>query len=359
MDFGFQTSRTFVPYSPCSFGAFVGGSPSPPLSLCSEPILQNPMPDGQCRSPRVPLKNRKMQLLNKTVVGARRNRSNLPRTNSKIISAEHADMANFFQSVEQFSDLSDTPDGGIRNAQINSLYSYSNAPVQFPLTKTPTLHYPPVTKPVQCIQPEKSFKNVGQHTFCQLPNQPVHSQSTQKKSWENPTVWAQPSKMDEDRVAKVKKNKRAASKANSGKKPRRKTRENVRKKRLISTTKDVLKKAERKQSKKVQQKNKSLHKTELCTHFTLTSTCLFNEKCFFAHGIRELKKRVRVGNFKTQPCVDCPREKSRCMFGSRCNYCHPGEALRRTVGSAYYDVNYYKKLKIEFPNIDYPFGILV
>merc|ERR1719383_1667384 len=100
-------------------------------------------------------------------------------------------------------------------------------------------------------------------------------------------------------------------------------------KQLIRTTKDMKKDRKirdftvRKQRKKVQQKNKALHKTELCTHWTLTSTCKFKEKCYFAHGIDELKRRSRGGNYKTQPCVECPTQEGRCFFGSRCNYCHP------------------------------------
>jgi len=124
---------------------------------------------------------------------------------------------------------------------------------------------------------------------------------------------------------------------------------------LISSA--IQKAVTRKRRKKIQRKNKSLDKTELCTFWTLTSTCAFEGKCYFAHGVEELRKRIRVCNFKTQPCVDCPREKTKCMFGSRCNYCHPGEAMRRTGGSTYYDVDYYKDLRKEFPNNEYPYGI--
>jgi len=138
------------------------------------------------------------------------------------------------------------------------------------------------------------------------------------------------------------------------------------KKYLIKTAEDVKKEVIRKrksllrkQRKKVQKNNKSLHKTELCTHWTLTSTCSFKEKCYFAHGIDELKKRSRGGNYKTQPCVECPIQEGRCLFGSRCTYCHPGEAIRRVVGSSYYDKDYFYGLKKEFSDIDYPFGIFV
>jgi len=135
-------------------------------------------------------------------------------------------------------------------------------------------------------------------------------------------------------------------------------------KQLIKTTKDIKDRKKRdftvrKQRKKVQQKNKSLHKTELCTHWTLTSACKFKGKCYFAHGLKELRKRTRVRNYKIQPCVDCPTEGGRCMFGTRCNYCHPGEAIRRAIGSSYFDIDYYNRLKRDFPNNEFPFGIFI
>jgi len=134
---------------------------------------------------------------------------------------------------------------------------------------------------------------------------------------------------------------------------------NRKKKNLITNSNNIKRKEPQQQRKKVKKKNKSLHKTELCAHWTSTSSCKFEGKCYFAHGIEELRKRVRMANFKTYPCVDCPLERSRCMFGLRCNYCHPGEALRRVVDSSYFDVDYYENLKKKFPNNDYPFGIVI
>jgi len=76
----------------------------------------------------------------------------------------------------------------------------------------------------------------------------------------------------------------------------------ITKKKRIQTAEDVKnqvvrlrKSLARKQRKKIKKKNKSLHKTELCIHWTLTSVCSFKRKCYFAHGIDELKKRVRCG----------------------------------------------------------------
>jgi len=112
----------------------------------------------------------------------------------------------------------------------------------------------------------------------------------------------------------------------------------------------------------IKRKNKLLHKTELCTHWALTSTCRFKDRCFFAHGIDELKNRIRPTNYKTRLCADCApkdRRDGRCTYGSRCNYCHPGEAIRRNIGSAYFDRDYYKDLMNNFKDNEYPFGIFI
>jgi len=109
--------------------------------------------------------------------------------------------------------------------------------------------------------------------------------------------------------------------------------------------------------KKLHQKNKSLHKTELCTHWTLTSTCTFRGKCYFAHGLDELISRVRQGNFKTRPCVEYAVAGKRCRYGLRCHYCHPGEAVRCAVDEPYIDSDYNTALKKKYGDNKYPYGI--
>jgi len=52
-------------------------------------------------------------------------------------------------------------------------------------------------------------------------------------------------------------------------------------------------------------KKNAIRKTDLWTYWMLTSTCKYKSKCYFAHGINELQKRVRVPNYKTRPCADC------------------------------------------------------
>ena len=102
-------------------------------------------------------------------------------------------------------------------------------------------------------------------------------------------------------------------------------------------------------------------KTELCTNWILTGSCTYGIKCHFAHGKNDLKPRMRVENYKTQPCCDPAREGCRrCMYGRRCNYCHPGEAIRRPHPTPYYDSDYYNALSKDFgEDNEYPFGIYI
>jgi hypothetical protein len=111
--------------------------------------------------------------------------------------------------------------------------------------------------------------------------------------------------------------------------------------------------------KRTQRKSNILHKTELCVNWALTFACKFGDNCNFAHGVDELKNRVRPSNYKTGPCADCALKNRKCLYGQRCNFGHPGEAIRRNVGSAYFDREYYKDLQVNFKDNEYPFGIFV
>lgn len=103
----------------------------------------------------------------------------------------------------------------------------------------------------------------------------------------------------------------------------------------------------------------SLFKTEVCSNWKLTGSCTYGNKCHFAHGMEDLKSRMRVENYKTQPCCDPAREGARkCLYGRRCNYCHPGEAIRRPHPTPYYDGDYYCAIHKDFgSDQDYPFGV--
>jgi len=104
----------------------------------------------------------------------------------------------------------------------------------------------------------------------------------------------------------------------------------------------------------------NLHKTELCMNWSLTGKCGYGNKCHFAHGIKDLRPRKRLANFKTQPCCDPARKGCRkCLYGSRCSYAHPGEAIRRSSEESYFDHRYYKDLENDFGENKYPFGIYI
>jgi len=108
----------------------------------------------------------------------------------------------------------------------------------------------------------------------------------------------------------------------------------------------------------------SLFKTEVCTNWKLHKSCTYGTKCHFAHGVEDLKSRMRTENYKTQPCCDPARchpagGNRRCTYGHRCNYCHPGEAIRRPHPTQYYDADYHAALKRDFGDQEYPFGIYV
>lgn len=379
-----STPGAYVPYVTHCGGIIVPGSPSPPLSLCSEPIFQLPVPDRRCGSPGQQQKNPKIQLLNKTMVDAQRKKTvvrghNLP---SRI---EPPDMMNFFQTLVPFSDhLSDSGDGSIRGGSISPQFQYSNNPYTFsapvsPFQYTPigpSLHHANVEQkgPVSFVQ----FEGQNQQIFQQPPEFNCVATSTWRQPappaavLHPPSRCVQPQTQKNSSIKNFQSMKKECSESDNRHKrkhvkPKRKAVNTSKKKGLIITRNADTSKTERtkrnvmlrKQRKRVQQKNKSLHKTELCTHWMLTSKCTYKGKCYFAHGIDELQKRVRVCNYKTRPCVDCPPESRRCSFGARCNYCHPGEAIRRGLESSYVDKDYYRDLRTEFKNNEYPFGIFI
>ncbi|KAJ2841143.1 hypothetical protein J3B02_006029 [Coemansia erecta] len=49
--------------------------------------------------------------------------------------------------------------------------------------------------------------------------------------------------------------------------------------------------------------------------------CDRGDKCCFAHGISDLRQRVRPPNFKTQPCRNMDQNGS-CPYGSKCDFIH-------------------------------------
>jgi len=388
MDVTYHTPPgAYVPYLTNCGGFIVAGSPSPPLSLCSEPIFQLPMPDGRCGSPAQQQKTPRMQLLNKTMVDAQKKKI-VVRGHNLPSCVEPPDMMNFFNNFVPFPDhFSDSVDGSIQGGPVSPQFRYSNNPYTFSQSQSTPFQYKSVEAPLCYPPPEQKgqvaflqFEGKNQQTFQQQPDynwSASHNYWRQTASPESvplsPTtrnIKQQPERGTSIKISQGTKKESLQSDSKPKRKhvkPKRKPVTSGKKKELITMKNaDTLKKERtnrkvllRKQRKKVQQKNKSLHKTELCTHWMLTSTCTYKGKCYFAHGIDELQKRVRVCNYKTRPCVDCPPKNGKCLFGSRCNYCHPGEAIRRCVESSYVDKDYYRDLRNEFKDNEYPFGIFI
>lgn len=130
MDLGYRLAGAYVPYYPP--GGFAARSPSPPMSVCSEPIVQLPMPDGLSASPGIQLKTPRIQLLNKTLVDARR-KKNVVRGHNVTPRLQARDMGNFFTTVVPFSDQSsDKGDGSTKEGSEGPQFSYSSCPYLIP-----------------------------------------------------------------------------------------------------------------------------------------------------------------------------------------------------------------------------------
>jgi len=377
MNINYQTPGPYVPYMSYPYGTFVAaGSPSPPASVCSEFIYQNSLPDGRCASPGIQMNTQKMQLLNTTMVDARRRKNVMARLPSRVESP----MMNFFQGGMSFSEqFSDSGDGSIQGGAISPQYCFTSpynyqqvAPVHFQL---------PVNNNFVGQPQSKEFGQYQQHNIQGTTQQKHEVQKPKQKNSESNSCFKGCSEISSSEMeSHLSESNESVNvikppgacpdlqrkKMTNDKERRRSPSAVDRKKGLVSKTWDAVRDERKKRKlklkkhrKKVHQKNKKLHKTELCSFWNDSSTCRYKGKCYFAHGINQLKKRTRIANFKTQACVDCTVGEEGCCFGSRCNYCHPGEAVRRVVGKTYFDIDYYKSLKIDFPSNNYPFGIYV
>jgi len=372
MDISYQNPGPFYPYMRYPYGTHIF-TPSPTPSISSESMFQVPLSAGRCQ-----MNTHIMQPLSTTVADARRRKSFNARVPTRI---EQSGM-NFFQAGGGFSDQVSESGESLQSVQSVHAMTYSpcfqcpafNLPERYinPFQYQPKSKSPQVQQfeiPVQSPQTNMRVNSQNQLAYritidpCNGLNPPDEARSgTYMNSTQEASNVNQPSSKEIVRSESS----LIGSEVLSEKSNVQNITPEKKKGAEISCVKDRVNKHQRmrnslirKQRKKVQKKNKSLHKTELCTHWRLTSTCTYLDNCYFAHGIEELRKRSRVGNFKTHPCVDCPLNKGRCVYGSRCNYCHPGEAIRRIVDSPYYDKDYYNDLKMEFPNNDSPFGIFV
>jgi len=377
----YQAPGPYFPYMPCPFGTFVGtGVHSPTPSLCSEPFFQVPLSDGQSASQGVQMITPKMQFLNKNMIDACKRKTIPAKLQTPMLSP---DMTNVFQAGVAFADqVSENWNGRMKGGSMipqscfTSSYRYNQSSIthqEYPMKNKTSKN-----AIVCCDLKHTQTAQTDAHGRCQ--DKPLEQQEqdyTNSIGSSRPDNRSLPKKRTPEKYAEElltapeedafhPGSRRTEAEVNCERRAERNPSTICRKKDLISFAKNVMNKDLRKQKflakkrrKKIQKKNELLVKTEFCTNWTLMSTCKFKERCFFAHGVQELRKRSRVSNYKTQPCIDCLIENGRCMFGSRCNYCHPGEGIRRVIGSTYYDKDYYENMRNEFANNVYPFGIFL
>jgi len=120
-----------------------------PLSPCSEPILQLPMPDGRFGPPGQQ-KPPKVQLLNKTITNAQKKKT-MVRGSQLPSLIEPLDMMNFFQTLVPFSESSPR----------ESKWKYQGR-----LSKSPPPPPPPVPKQKQLVHIFITETAFSVHTGC-------------------------------------------------------------------------------------------------------------------------------------------------------------------------------------------------
>jgi len=65
-------------------------------------------------------------------------------------------------------------------------------------------------------------------------------------------------------------------------------------------------------------------KTELCKFWLYDNHCKFGDDCAFAHGHHELVKKTHVASkFRMTLCTSYLKGDAYCIYGSRCQFCHP------------------------------------
>jgi hypothetical protein len=114
-------------------------------------------------------------------------------------------------------------------------------------------------------------------------------------------------------------------------------------------------------SKEPRQAPAVLRKTEICRLWKDNGSCVFGSSCMFAHGVAEIRSRPRPENFRTKVCEDISRKDRVCSYmlnnENRCNFAHPGEALRINMHREYLDQDY--AMLTQAHGDDYPFGIYI
>lgn len=76
-------------------------------------------------------------------------------------------------------------------------------------------------------------------------------------------------------------------------------------------------------------------KTEMCKNWIELGSCSYGIKCRFAHGKKELVKRVNVHHkYKSKPCLNFHTQMF-CPYGNRCLFQHDERTIK-DVSRSYY-----------------------
>ncbi|OMJ67928.1 hypothetical protein SteCoe_34787 [Stentor coeruleus] len=87
---------------------------------------------------------------------------------------------------------------------------------------------------------------------------------------------------------------------------------------------------------KINKKREDLNikfKTEICRNLSL-GHCPFGDKCAFAHGIDEIRSKLKFSNYKTKDCKQF-HELGYCQYGSRCQFKHREISEETASNSSY------------------------
>eukprot|EP01084_Bolivina_argentea_P255931 430668_1 len=106
--------------------------------------------------------------------------------------------------------------------------------------------------------------------------------------------------------------------------------------------------------------NNSSRNANVCKWWFKGAVCMNGSSCKWSHTDfkSDGSRKKRVTNYKTKPCVD-PGRGLKCEYNDRCNFAHPGEALRRPMPIEYTDYQYFQLLLRDCPTNRFPFGIFV
>ncbi|CAO3671569.1 unnamed protein product [Rhizopus stolonifer] len=77
---------------------------------------------------------------------------------------------------------------------------------------------------------------------------------------------------------------------------------------------------------KINTKDVTLYKTELCRNWIELGACRYGDKCRYAHGEEEMRSLRRHARYKTEICRSYHSDGT-CPYGTRCTYIHDLDSI--------------------------------